>query len=375
MAEAGKFDRTIFLAVLVGVLLGAAGGVTLTRWVVPVAASFRPAVLSTVVVPLGCFVGWVLSPSREPAHVAAWVCFGLYFLSTFAAARLGTFFPGWDYFGAVLWVQSGGGIALAIGLSLSGRAVPGVEQLLQDRDAVGLAGRLGEGTPDERLAAVQALALLGGQEAASAFLQALEDDDARVRRAAIGALVGRAVPDDVPRLEAALSDADGLVRRRSLEALRWIESKQARGAAGRYWGRTLEVARGRVWLRTIPLLLGALLLFTSLLLPWAGGSTSVQGPLWGFAGGPVVTLLLALTAVVAPIELVWGIGRRDLTGHLERLRLWVFLPLGVLFLALLWPLEGFAILEAQGWFALGPGFGVAGAGAVLEILGTLFIHG
>jgi hypothetical protein len=92
------------------------------------------------------------------------------------------------------------------------------------------------------------------------------------------------------------------------------------------------------------------------------------------AGGAVVTLLLVLSALLPPAELVVGVGRRNLSGHLRRLVVWAVLPSAVLILAFVWSLEGFSILETQGWSAMGLGFWVAGAGAVLELLGSLFIH-
>ena len=129
MAQAGRFEGTIFFTVLAGVVAGAAAGLGLLLGVVPGAANYRPAVLSTVLIPLGCLTAWLLSPSRERPTTAGLVCFSLYFVSAFAAARLGTFFSSWSYFYSVLGVQTLGGAVLALLLGFAGRARPEVEQL------------------------------------------------------------------------------------------------------------------------------------------------------------------------------------------------------------------------------------------------------
>jgi len=125
MAKSGRFHPTIFLTVLAGVCAGAAIGAALYLWARPQPESYqisRPAVLSTMLIPLGCFTAWLLSRSRERAFTAAMSCFGLYFLSAFVAARLGTFFPRWNYFATVLVVQAGAGLGLAVTLGFIGRA-------------------------------------------------------------------------------------------------------------------------------------------------------------------------------------------------------------------------------------------------------------
>ena len=124
MARDGRFDLTVFLVVLAGIGTGAVVAVTLYLVMDPsraVQVVSRPAVLSTLVIPLGCLVGWLLSRSRERAPTAAMACFGLYFLSAFLAARLGTFFPRWNYFATILIVQSVAGLGLAVVLGFVGR--------------------------------------------------------------------------------------------------------------------------------------------------------------------------------------------------------------------------------------------------------------
>jgi hypothetical protein len=223
MAKTGNLDRMVFLKVLLGTAAGAAVAAALLLWAVPATTDYRPAVLSTIVIPLGCFCGWLLSGSRERAPTAAVVCFGLYFLSAFAAARLGTLSASWPYFPTVAGVQTVGGIGLAVWLGLLGRGCPQVEQLLDARDVAGLARLLREGQPYERREAARALGNLEGPEASAALLAVLDEAGPQLRCAALSALVGRTRPEDAPRLEALRSDPDRRTRRLAREALRWIE--------------------------------------------------------------------------------------------------------------------------------------------------------
>lgn len=369
-----RFDAVIVLAVSAGVAVGAAAGWILVLAVVPEAATHRPAVLSTLVIPLGCFLGWVLSPSRERVATAAPVCFGLYFLSAFAAARLGTFFSEWDYFHTILWVQAGGGLALALALAAGGRALPEVERLRQAGDTAGLADLLLRPMARERWEAARALGELGEEEARLPLLEAIGDAEARVRRMALSALVGRASGEDVPRLELALADQDRAVRLQALEVLRWIEEQPADAAIAGYWRHVLSSEGGRFWLRALPLLTGGLLCLVGLLLPWGGDQAGTQG-LWGLAGGVVVASLMTVSALLAPAELCWGVARRNLAGHLERMRVWVFLLPAGLALALLWPLEGAPLVGGAGQQGVGVGFWMALVGTVLQFAGAFFIRG
>jgi|GEM_PF-2403421 len=223
MARTGTFNRTILIRVLLGTVAGAAAGVALLLWAVPATSDYRPAVLSTIVVPVGCFVGWLLSGSRERAGTAAICCFGLYFLSAFAAARLGTLFPALRYFSTVVGVQSGGGIALAVLLGFLGAGQPQVERLHDAGDAAGLAQLLRDGPAPVRQEAARALGALGGEAARPALLTALDDAEPAVRRAALAALVGLAQPADRPRLESLQQHPDRRTQRLAREALRWIE--------------------------------------------------------------------------------------------------------------------------------------------------------
>lgn len=225
MAETGKLDRAIFFRVLLGTAAGTAVGAGLLLWAVPATSDYRPAVLSTIVVPLGCFLGWLLSSSRERAGAAAIVCFGLYFLSAFAAARLGTLIPDWRYFPTVVGVQSVGGVGLAVLLGFLGRGLPQVERLRDAGDIAGLARLLHQGEPPERREAARALGALGGAEARPALLAALDDADPLVRQHALAALVGRAHPTDRPRLEAFRQHPDRRTQRLAREVLRWIEDR------------------------------------------------------------------------------------------------------------------------------------------------------
>jgi hypothetical protein len=223
MAKTRTFDGAITFRILLGTAVGAAGGVALLLWLVPGAGSdYRPAVLSTILVPLGCFAGWLLSGSRERAATAAVVCFGLYFLSAFAAARLGTLVAIFTYFPTVLGVQSLGAVGLALGLGFLGRGVPQVERLGDARDVAGLARLLREGDARERLEAARALAALGGTEARNPLLSALDDAEPQVRCEALAGLAGLAEPEDRPRLEALRQNPDRRTRRLAREALRWI---------------------------------------------------------------------------------------------------------------------------------------------------------
>ncbi len=239
MRGADRFDGTIFLRVLTGVLLGSAVGVVLLLWVIPNAVDYRPAVLSTIVVPLGCFGGWVISPSRERAPTAALACFGLYFLSAFVAARLGTIAP-WNYFPTVVGVQTAAAAGLAVLLGFLGRGSPQVEKLRAAGDLAALASLVRQGGLPERLEAVRALSVLGQEQARPVLLAALNDEDGLLRREALSALVGLATEADVPRLEALLGEPDPSVRRRALRVLRWIEGDAARQALRAYRRRATK---------------------------------------------------------------------------------------------------------------------------------------
>jgi hypothetical protein len=223
MANMGKFDRPILFRVLLGTAVGTAAGIALLLWAVPATSDYRPAVLSTVVVPLGCFWGWLLSGSRERASTAALACFGLYFLSAFAAARLGTLIAGWSYFPTVIGVQSLGGVGIAMLLGFRGRALPQVEQLRERGDVIGLGHMLHEGSLLERREAARALGALGRQEARPALLHALDDTDLAIRQQALAALVGLAQPEDRPRLETLRQHPDRRTQRLAREVLHWIE--------------------------------------------------------------------------------------------------------------------------------------------------------
>lgn len=223
MAKTGTFDRTILYRVLLGTAAGAAVGVALLLWAAPATSDYRPAVLSTVVVPLGCFVGWLLSGSRERAGTAAMACFGLYFLAAFAAARLGTLIVELAYFPTVVGVQSIGGMGLAVLLGFLGPGLPQVERLRDAGDVAGLSQMLQQGNPVERREAARALGALGNQEARPALLAALDDDDAAARQQVLGALVGLARPEDRPRLEALRRHPDRRTQRLAREVLHWIE--------------------------------------------------------------------------------------------------------------------------------------------------------
>lgn len=372
--KSGPFDPGVFLRVSIGLLLGTVVGVVLYLGVVPEAATFRPAVLSTVAIPLGCFFGWSSSSSREGAPTAALACFGLYFLSAFAAARWGTLFPEHRYFGTVLWMQALAGLVLALMLGRAGRTPPQVEELREAGDRAGLAGLLEEGGPRERREAVRALGVLGGAQARPALLEALGDPHLPVRREAAAALIGVAGAEDVPALEAALRDRDAIVRQRALEALRWIASPGAKEAMARYWRDRLASRGAIVWRQALVLLLGGGLLWLSLALPWVG-LVGAGRRLWGLEGGTTVGALLVVGALLPPGEFLWGMARRNLVGHQERLRLWAFLPAAVLALALLWPLQAVTVPPAGDWTALGGGFYTALGGAILELAGAFLIRG
>ncbi len=224
MARTRSFDAAVFFRVIAGTALGAAGGAALLLGVVPGAGDdYRPAVLSTILVPLGCFLGWLLSGSRERAGTAAAACFGLYFLSAFAAARLGTIFPALRYFPTTLGVQSAAALGLATALGLLGRGVPQVEKLYDARDTAGLAALLREGPPPERAAAARALGALGTPDSRPPLLAALEDPDPQVRREALAGLVGLAQEEDRPRIAGWLQHDEARTRRLAREVLRWIE--------------------------------------------------------------------------------------------------------------------------------------------------------
>jgi hypothetical protein len=223
MAKTSKLDRTILLRVLLGTVAGAAVGAALLLWAVSATTDYRPAVLSTVVVPLGCFGGWLLSGSRERAGTAAIVCFGLYFLSAFAAARLGTLVSGLAYFPTVVGVQGVGGAGLAVLLGFLGRGLPQVERLRDAGDTAGLAELLRQGQPSERREAARVLGALGGEASRPALLAALDDADLPVRQQVLAALVGLARPEDRPLLEPLRQHPDRRTRHLAREVLRWIE--------------------------------------------------------------------------------------------------------------------------------------------------------
>ncbi len=368
-----KFDRTIFFTVLGGGAVGVALGLLLLRAIVPQAHDPRPAVLSMLVVPLGLFIGWLLSPSREGVATASLVCFGLYFLSTFVAARLRTFFPAWEYGPTVLAVESLAGLGIALALGAAGRAHPRVERLRDRHDPAALQALLhrSDASPAERQEAVRALALQEGP-AAHWFQAALADPAGEVRREAAVALTGRATPEDLPYLEAALRDPDLRVRREVLEALRWVEGKEARALLSRYWQQALADGdtRRRLWGQAAPLFFGWGLVLISLFLPW---SRIPSLPLPRFSGGAVLVLLLVVGGGLPCGEWLWGLLRGDLSGHLERLRLWALLPLAVVLLIALLPLGG-AGPEASGGTA-GAGLWVALAGALFGFAGAFFLRG
>jgi len=235
MSDSTRFDWAILLRVLAGVALGALAGLAVLWWAVPAApkGEYRPAVLSTLLVPLGCFVGWIVSGSRERAGTAAVASFGLYFLSAFAAARLRTLPAislgaislnpaGWSYFWLVVVVQALGGLGIAVVLALRGRGLQQVERLKRARDLAGLEALLRSGTLSERREAARALGDLGEASARPALLAALDDSDVGVVREAAAALIGLATAQDRPRLEALRQHADPVIRRRAHAALRWI---------------------------------------------------------------------------------------------------------------------------------------------------------
>ncbi|MGB9723623.1 MAG: HEAT repeat domain-containing protein [Chloroflexia bacterium] len=221
----------MFLKVLAGLTVGLVAALLILLLWVPQAAQgeYRPAVLSTVVLPLGLFLGWLLSGSRSRAPTAAATCFALYFLSAFAAARIRTFLPAWDYFYTVSGVQAVGGLALAVGLGFHGRGLPQVERLRAERDTAGLVALLRRGNPEEQREAARALGEIGHPEGRPALLEALKAEDLQVRRAAAEALIGLATAEDVPVLAAALESPDPILRRRVREALRWVEGGEAAG--------------------------------------------------------------------------------------------------------------------------------------------------
>lgn len=239
MSGPDRFDGIVFFRVIAGVAFGAVASAALLLWAVPAMpqADYRPAVLSTVLVPLGCFLAWLWSGSRERAGTAAVASFALYFLSAFAAARLRTlpamslgawtWDPGaWSYFWLVVIVQAVGGLAIAAVLGSLGRGLTEVERLKGAGDVPGLVTLLLNGNARQRREAARALGSLTAEPGVRpALLQALEDADVAVVREALGALVGLAVAEDRPRLEALLGHADPAVRRRARRALGWIGEK------------------------------------------------------------------------------------------------------------------------------------------------------
>lgn len=236
MSYAKRVDPTILLRVLAGLAVGVLVGLALLLWAVPAAVKddYRPAVLSTLVVPLGLLLGWLLSGSRERAATAAVTSLGLYFFSAFVAARLRTLPAavlgtvsldpaGWDYFWLVAIVQAVAGLGIAVVLALLGRGWPRVERLKDAGDVAGLEALLQSGSPAERGEAARALGSLDEAAVRPALLSALDDGDAAVTREVLGALVGLATAADRPRLEALRQHPDPAVRRRAREALRWVE--------------------------------------------------------------------------------------------------------------------------------------------------------
>jgi hypothetical protein len=328
-----------------------------------------------MVIPLGCFIGWILSSSRERAMTAGLACFGLYFFSAFVAARLDAFVDTWEYFDTVLWVQAIAGFGLALYLAFSGRALPRVEKLVRQGDTAGLVTLLDRGEPAERLEAVRALGRLRGQ-VRRPLVDALEDADVPVRREAAQALIGVATAEDVPALVDVLGSGDAVVRRRALEALRWIEEPVAQQALVDFWRSLLGSREGRLqmWLRALPLVLGMAMVLGSLAFPWRQVDDWRRGVLWNLDGGTVVALSLVVSMLLPLGELLWGIGRRNLEGQMERLRVWAFLPVAVLALALLWPLQAPTVSEAPGWGAFGFGFWIATMGTVVGLVGAFFFQ-
>lgn len=226
------FEAKVFLKVLAGLLGGLTAALLILFLWVPQAApgDYRPAVLSTVVLPLGCLLGWLFSGSRARAPTASATCFALYFLSAFAAARIRTFLPAWNYFHTVAGVQAVAGLVLAVGLGFHGRGLPQVERL---RNVTDLSALLRRGSPEEQREAARILGEIGDPEGRPALLEALKAEDLQVRRAAAEALVGLATAEDVPILESALEGSDPLFRRRVREALRWIEGADRPPRPGR----------------------------------------------------------------------------------------------------------------------------------------------
>lgn len=235
MSAPARLDLAILGKVLAGVAFGTLSGLALLWWAVPAApkGDFRPSVLSTLLVPLGCFVGWLFSGSRERAGTAAVSSFALYFLSAFAAARLRTL-PAisvgtmtlspatWNYFWLVVIVQALGGVVIAVTLAFLGRALPQVQRLQDARDVSGLGEILRAGSPAERREAARALGSLGGEGARLLLLAALDDADVGVVREALAALVGLAAAEDRPRLEALCRHTAPAIRRRARAVLRWL---------------------------------------------------------------------------------------------------------------------------------------------------------
>ncbi len=118
-----RFCPSRFLSVLGGVAAGTAVAAALAWWAIPRAADLRPAILCTVLIPIGCGLGWALGSGRQDIATVVWACLGLYLLSAFAAARLVTFFPAWNYWRTLVPLQAVGGTALALAASLERRKV------------------------------------------------------------------------------------------------------------------------------------------------------------------------------------------------------------------------------------------------------------
>lgn len=116
-----RFCRSRFLRVLGGVAAGTAVAAALAWRAIPRAADVRPAILSTVLIPIACGLGWALGNRRQEVGTVIWACLGLYLLSAFAAARLVTLFPAWNYWRTLVPLQAAGGTALAFVAGLERR--------------------------------------------------------------------------------------------------------------------------------------------------------------------------------------------------------------------------------------------------------------
>ncbi|MGC8874383.1 MAG: hypothetical protein ACP5SI_08060 [Chloroflexia bacterium] len=113
-----RFYGARFLRVVGGVIAGTGIAALLVWWAIPRTTSPRPAVLSTLLVPIGCGLGWALGCGKRRVGTAIWAALGLYLLSAFAAARLVTLFPSWNYWRTLVPLQAAGGLALAVAAGL-----------------------------------------------------------------------------------------------------------------------------------------------------------------------------------------------------------------------------------------------------------------